>query len=492
MLTSMRWLFFIPLFVFCEMTLEEKIGQLFVAPAFPLHRGNHFDDWKVLIHQYHVGSAIMKQSDVESQIRFLNRLNQEAGSPLFVMGDIEWGLSMRMSGVPRFPKNMALGKVQDLGLIEAMGEEIAREARLVGIHMTLGPVVDVNNNPKNPIIHLRSFGEDAGEVGKRAAAMIRGLHRGGLMTCIKHFPGHGDTEVDSHVGLPVILHALNEVELPPFKEGITAGSEAVMTAHILLPEFDEVPATLSKPIVTDLLRGELGHQGLIIADALNMRALTNQYSVEEIAIRAHAAGVDLLLYGSHLDEVVDELVRDQIPRAYQALLTAYKEGVFPMERLNESVSRILRAKEHLPSEPLSLNPPLMTPDTKMLQEALYDAIVTRIGPEFAPIDIYTAYLSFGQPTEDLFPSAFCPCACTSWEDRAELFDCARVVVTLFTTQLTDEELEFCRELAKKTEVAFCLFGSPYFVPNLPEGSTIFLAFDEWAQNAVLKHLTTDL
>jgi len=482
------------------MSLEEKIGQLFIAPGCPKRGVDHLEDWKTLLDEFHIGNVIVKQSNSADQVRFLNALQRETKRPLLVVADAEWGLSMTMEDAPPFPKNMTLGAIQEISLIERLGEEIGREAQLVGVHMNLAPVVDVNNNPNNSVIHMRSFGDQSAAVAERGAAMIRGMKKSGLLTCTKHFPGHGDTEVDSHFGLPIISHSLErlkEIELPPFKAAIEAGTDAVMSAHILLKALDLVPATLSFPVMTTLLRHDLGFNGLIVTDALNMKALINHYSVEEIVLMAHAAGADLLLYGDHVTSAVDSLIQEQIPKAYRALLSAYQDGTFSMSRLDASVLRILQAKDQVTNWIVDENPKLRNGKVGLLRQQLYQAAVTQLGVDFAPLDPDVAYLSVGgSGKEDFIFPGFCPCSCSTWEERSDVFSFERIVISLRNIDpkekkygLTDEQLAFFAELASTKKVVFCLFGTPYAASLLPKNGTILIGYEEEAQRAVLNVLT---
>ena len=219
-----------------------------------------------------------------------------------------------------------------------MGRSIGRQALAAGIQLNLAPVADVNCNPKNPIIHMRSFGEDPNRVAACCCALIRGMHEAGLFTCAKHFPGHGDTATDSHYSLPVLaqdMSRLERVELLPFRAAIEAGVDCVMSGHLLAEAIDKnAPASLSAPCLKDLLRGQLHFQGLIVSDALNMGALARSNFPEEIALMAYAAGNDLLLYMPVLESDLDQLMKE-IPRAYHALLSAFREGRFSIEDLDE-------------------------------------------------------------------------------------------------------------------------------------------------------------
>jgi beta-N-acetylhexosaminidase len=480
------------------------VGQLFVAPACPLFNDDHLRDLSKLINECHVGSVILKQSDGAGPGQFLNRLQSLSPTPLLVMTDAEWGLSMMMRGAPNFPKNMTLGAIQDLSLIERLGAEIGHQARLVGIHMNLAPVVDVNTDPKNPIIHMRSFGDNPDSVAKRGHALSKGMQKAGLMTCLKHFPGHGNTSVDSHHALPVIdqsVEALSKVELVPFIECFDA--DAVMIGHIVVPQLDQVPATLSFSITTELLKKDLGFKGLVITDALNMKALTNSYSTDEIALQAHGAGSDLLLYGSHLVDDVRSLIREEIPFAYYALVSAYKAGQFHEKDLDAIVLRILQAKEHFGDCLAEENPDLHTQQALDLKEELYLAAITQFGPSFTPIDPDTAYLevnvSGGALGVDALHPAFCPCMCYTLDEKGDVLTFPRVVVSLRNLDpkkvdcgMTKDALTFFKELSSKVDVIYCVFGTPYAVKLLPQQSTILLGYEEDAQKAVLRILTEEL
>ena len=385
------WIFFSPIASWASpwaherlenLSLEEKIGQLFIAPLSPLMGEKHFADWERLIDEFHIGNAILKQSDPATQIEFLRRLQNRVKIPLLIAADAEWGLGMRMSETISFPRNLTLGAVQDLSLIEEMGKWIGREAKRAGIHLNLAPVVDVNCNPLNPIIHMRSFGSDPIQVASRCRALIRGMRSEGLLTCAKHFPGHGDTSNDSHLSLPVLpfdMQRLRQVELIPFKAAIDEGVDLVMSGHLLIPAIDAYPVPLSSLCIQDLLRKDLGFRGIVITDALNMKALTDHWSVEEIAVKAYCAGHDLLLYGAHLNEDVDELMHDQIPRAFKALRLAFLEGRLDLKDLDERVLRILELKEFYAMAPVPPVSSLIDFEALALKRTLYREALTLIG-----------------------------------------------------------------------------------------------------------------
>ncbi|MFY9588181.1 MAG: glycoside hydrolase family 3 protein, partial [Actinomycetota bacterium] len=244
----------------------------------------------------------------------------------------------RIMGATAFPRLMAFGAARDERLAFEAGRVTGEESRALGVHVNFAPVVDVNNNPRNPVINTRSFGEDPALVGRLASAYIRGLQSTGVIATLKHFPGHGDTDVDSHLGLPVIKHPrerLEAIELPPFKAGIAAGADAIMTGHIEMPAFDATPATpttLSEPIVSGVLRKELGFRGLIYTDSMGMQGVTNMHAPGEAAVRAVLAGNDVVLHSP--DDGA----------AFAGILEAVKSGRIPQPRIDLSVERILRAK----------------------------------------------------------------------------------------------------------------------------------------------------
>jgi len=306
-----------------SMTLEQKIGQLIVAAAVadPEHcEGTHFlrecsyqVDQKYIeefISKHHIGgiiflgySTIVKQQEYAKHLQSLSRI------PLFILQDLEPGLR-RIDDGPHYPRNVQLAQVPDEELYQ-IAVDIGRLCNTVGVHINCAPVVDVNNNPANPVIGSRSFGDDPVLVTDKAQIFMQGLHEKGVLSCIKHFPGHGDTDTDSHYELPIIPHdrkRLDTIELYPFKQLIDAGASAVMIGHLLVPVLDpHWPASLSHAIVTELLRNELGFDGLIITDALGMKALTNNYTTGEIAIAAFMAGCDILLCPLDVQEAVEAL-----------------------------------------------------------------------------------------------------------------------------------------------------------------------------------------
>jgi beta-N-acetylhexosaminidase len=340
-----------------SMTLEEKVGQLFMAELVGLyghHDSPHVRLARDLVHRYHIGSFILAGGTVIDIAMTANMLQHESRIPLFINGDLEAGLSVShpwwrsrgwtkrlphyvSGGGTAFPSQMAIGATGNPRYAFEMGRITALESRAIGIQWTNSPVADVNNNPDNPIINTRSYGEDPRMVGTMVEAYVRGLQGERMIATLKHFPGHGDTGEDSHMGLPLLPFdraRLDSVELVPFRQGIAAGAKAVMTAHLSLPRIDggNKPATLSRPILTDLLRHSLGFTGIIITDGMQMQGITDHFGTGESAVLALEAGADCIL--APLD----------IPEAYNAVMQAAQSGRLSTERIDSSVRRILEAK----------------------------------------------------------------------------------------------------------------------------------------------------
>ncbi len=323
------------------LTLRERAGQVIM----PWLLGNYaaleseeFDTLAVWIDSLAVGGIIISLGSPLDVAAKLNALQRRSRVPLLIAADLEWGAGMRLRGATSFPMPMALGATgRELDAYE-MGRVTALEARAVGIHMTFSPVADLNNNPRNPIINTRSFGEDPRQASTLLAAYVRGAREHGLFTTAKHFPGHGDTDRDSHIDLPVVPGCwgrLDTLELVPFRAAIEAGVTAVMTAHVAMPCVDGTPpppATLSPQVMTDLLRDSLGFDGVVVTDALAMGAIVARYGAGESAVRAFLAGADVLLMPADVRVARDAMV--------DAVLT----GRIAAERLDRSVRRLLALK----------------------------------------------------------------------------------------------------------------------------------------------------
>lgn len=326
-----------------RLSLEEKIAQMVMARAYGTYvstGSESYERLERLARSVKIGGFVFFQGDVYETALLINRLQSVADVPLLIAADMERGVAMRVRRATNFPDVMALGATGDPELAWAMGMAIAAEGRALGIHQNYAPVLDLNNNPKNPVINVRSFGEDPKFVSKLTRAFIAGLHQGGMISTAKHFPGHGDTEVDSHLGLPIMNFSrgrLDSLELVPFKEAIDAGVRSIMIAHVGLPNLDSsmTPASLSPVVVEGILSKDLGFEGLVVTDALEMAAVVQRFSVAEIAVRAVKAGADVLLLP------VDE------DHSILAIAKAVRRGEIPEHRIDVSAKKILKLKDWL-------------------------------------------------------------------------------------------------------------------------------------------------
>ncbi|MBM3306294.1 MAG: glycoside hydrolase family 3 protein [Candidatus Aminicenantes bacterium] len=488
------------------MTVEEKVGQL-VACRFAGEFRNSDSDYLAELNDLVVGGGIggliLFGGEVYETARLANDLQKLARVPLLMASDFERGTGNQITNATLFPPLMSLGAAGSEELAYEMGRITALEGRAMGIHMTYAPVLDVNINPDNPIINTRAIGEDPGLVGRIGAAFIRGVQEHGMMATAKHFPGHGDTDQDSHSLLPTIgagLDRLERVELEPFRKAVEAGVKAVMTAHLYVPAIDPtpgLPATLSEPIVTGLLRGKMGFSGLVVTDAMEMAGVTSAFPTEEASLRALLAGVDLLLLPPEPAKVI----------AY--LAGAARDGRIPMRRIDESVRRVLEAKASLGLHrerfvDVDALDRRIAPKA-FLEQAFktFESSVTlvkneggvvplaRAGRKVAVLSLssdlgdYFAGRAFVAETRKRFPaaSAFFADGDTGQEALDEAFTGASgagtVVVALFSrvsagkgsVDLAPRHVELIKRLAALENgpaVAVLSFGSPYFLRHFPE------------------------
>lgn len=334
------------------MRLRDKVAQLVMITSYgesPSSRSREYRDYVKNVRDLKVGGMIVVNKVIGGSVRaaepyamgaFLNRMQRLAKVPLLVGGDFERGASMRISGTTKYPHQMAYGAAGDVELTRALGQATAREARALGVHWVFAPVADVNSNPDNPIINIRSFGENPQLVANHVEAYVRGAHsdpKVRVLVTVKHFPGHGDTTVDSHMGMPRLdadRQRLDTTELVPFRAAINAGVDSVMTAHMSVPavEPDGIPATVSDDVLTNLLRRELRFSGLIVTDAMDMQGLSKELSASEAAVRSIEAGADMLLMPPNPETAIN------------AVVAAVKSGRISEKRIDTSLLRILTAK----------------------------------------------------------------------------------------------------------------------------------------------------
>ena len=319
-----------------KMTTREKIAQLIVSQTDSyLFSDGHALMTDTLVEIEGIGGLLVLQDTLPRYLKRMNELQAKSKIPMLISIDGEWGPSMRFGEFPFFPQQMQLGALPSDSLIYEMGLAVAEQCKMVNIHINYAPVVDINVNPKNPVIHARSFGEDRDKVTQYARAYMKGMQDGGIIACSKHFPGHGDTEVDSHKALPVLPFSrerLDSLELYPFRDQIQEGVEMVMMGHLHIPVLDSAVSSISYPIVTGLLREELKFDGLIVTDALTMKGVSENLSAEEIALAAYKAGVDILLKPGDIIASIDRLEK------------AMESGEREKEDLDERVRKVLRLK----------------------------------------------------------------------------------------------------------------------------------------------------
>lgn len=363
------------------LSLDEKIAQLMFIRTFSNKSQIYYDGISEIIKKYNIGGLIFFQGGPLRQARLTNKWQSEAKVPLLISIDGEWGLGMRLDSIISFPFQMTLGAIQDDTLIYRMGAEIAYNFKQLGVHINFAPVIDVNSNPRNPVINYRSFGEDRQNVAKKGCAYMKGMQDNGIIATGKHFPGHGDTDTDSHKTLPVIKHTkerIDSVDLYPFKYLINRGLDGVMIAHLFIPELDNtenLASTLSKPIVTDLLKNTLNFDGLVITDGLGMLGVAKYNEPGILEVNALIAGNDILLLPS------------SVPVAINAVKKAIKNNLITIEIINKKCKKVLRYKyyaglaKNKPIEYDDLNSKLNSPKHEAIVRTLYESSITLVKNE---------------------------------------------------------------------------------------------------------------
>lgn len=324
-----------------SLSQDEKLGQLFIVALYTNKDDNHINQVRNIVTNDKIGGLILMQDDAAREINLVNEFQKKSKVPLMIGMDAEWGLYQRINTAHKFPWAMTLGAIQDKDLIYQMAAKIAEDCKRMGINWDFAPVVDVNTNPNNPIIGNRSFGSEVSNVTQSALSYANGLQDNNILAAIKHFPGHGDTSTDSHLDLPVVSHSLdrlNKIEIAPFKALMNKGIGGVMVAHLYVPSLESgkgIPASVSKKIITDLLKDKLGYKGLIITDALNMGAVANKYKPGELDALAFKAGNDIMLFSQGVAE------------GKKLIQKAIDKGEISQARVEESVKKILLTKYFL-------------------------------------------------------------------------------------------------------------------------------------------------
>ena len=474
--------------ILSSMTVDEKIGQLFMIQAYSNLDSVHENKIKEMIQKYHVGNLIFMQGTPIKQAQLTNTYQSLSEIPLMIGFDGEWGLDMRLQNTYRFPWNMTLGAIQNNMLIRKFGEHLGRHAKRIGIHVNFAPVVDINTNPLNPIIGNRSFGESKQNVTLKAIEFSQGMQSEGVLANAKHFPGHGDTATDSHLKLPVLnfnKERLDSIELYPYKRVFDAGMASVMTAHLSIPVLEsnpKLPTSLSPKVVTDLLKEKLGFLGLIFTDGLNMKGAANYSSSAEINLAAIQAGNDVLL------------IPQDVPASINLIKNAIDSGVLSLDRIDESVRKILLAKYkvglHLykPIDTLNLIKDLNTIEDEVLHRELVKNSMTIIKNNKKTLPIQDlkkyeniAYVAMGDDHGDKFLETlnkYSKIQKVSSDNLNELIntleDFDLVIVGFHKSnthpwksfEFSNQELVWLHEISRKNTTILSVFTSPYSLLNI--------------------------
>jgi len=362
--------------VLLTLSEEERIAQLFIVTAYSNQGDAHKQQITDLIEHYKVGGLMFLQGGPVRQAKLTNYYQSITKTPLMIAMDAEWGVAMRLDSALSFPWPMTLGAIEDANLIYQMGEEVARQCKLIGTHINFAPVVDVNSNPENPIINNRSFGENPEKVGRMGVAYMKGMQDNKVLACAKHFPGHGDTDADSHKTLPTVNHLkyrLDEVELVPFKKLINNGIGSIMVAHLHIPVLDDtknLAVSLSPKVVDGLLKTEMGFTGLAITDGLNMKGVSDFYEPGIVDVKALLAGNDVLLYPLN------------VPKAIEEIKKAIAKNQITQKEIDARCLKILKAKQWMGLDnysPVNLEKvadEIITNETELLDKKLVKSSLT--------------------------------------------------------------------------------------------------------------------
>ena len=477
-----------------QLSLDEKIGQLYIVALYNNRGEEEIQKIRNLVEKEKIGGLILMQDDAEKHINLLNEFQGKSRIKMMIGIDGEWGLFQRFSAAHKFPWAMTLGAIQDNSLIYEMTSKIAEDCKRMGIYWDFAPVVDVNTNPSNPIIGNRSFGSDINNVISKGLAYAQGLQDHGVLASMKHFPGHGDTNTDSHLDLPVVSHnleRLNSVELAPFKALLDKKIGGVMVAHLYVPTLEKkkgIPASVSYEIITNLLKNTYQYKGLIITDALNMNAIAKKFSPGEIDLRAFKAGNDIMLFSQ------------DVPSGKALIKSAFEKGEISENRLAESVKKILKTKFLLglqdlkPINPENINVDLNNTSHAEISEKLYANAITLLKDEKnllplscsktyyylpleeAPFQTFVENLNFGT-TINLI----------SKEEISQIPENSTVIVGFHKDnstaykpyKISQNSKDILTELSKKQNVILDVFGSPYALKDIDIASisTILVSYE---------------
>jgi beta-glucosidase-like glycosyl hydrolase/CubicO group peptidase (beta-lactamase class C family) len=493
---------------------RDRLAQLFMMPAYSNLDERHENSVKKGIADYHIGGLIFFQGTPEKQAALTNMYQSVSKIPLIISMDAEWGVGMRLKDVIAFPRQMALGSIRDNSLIYELGAEIARQCKLLGVHINFAPVVDVNNNSDNPVINSRSFGENPAEVSAKGVALMDGMQDNGVMACAKHFPGHGDTDADSHKLLPVLDHSkerLDSIEFKPFKKLIDDGIAMIMIGHLYAKSLENanlaIPASISKSVIQKVLHSEMSFQGLVISDALNMNGVKNYAGNKNIALEALKAGHDILLMPSDIENNI------------LAIEKAIKNGEITQEIIDEKCRKVLTAKyragltKYTPLNTKNIRSNINSPQAQALKNKLVEnsIILVKNTDNILPLrDIdrhqygYLAIggLDMGNTFSDRLSmyaniSAKCgvsavPTAQEITNIRNKFVDCDVIIAGYHATNINPTKqygvskpvFDLLKNMLPDKKIVLAYFGSPYFLSYID-------SLDEYASAAIISHDNAD-
>ena len=477
-----------------ELSLDEKIGQLYIVALYNNRGEEEIRKIRNLVEKEKIGGLILMQDNAEKHIQLLNEFQGKSRVKMMIGIDGEWGLFQRFPAAHKFPWAMTLGAIQDNSLIYEMTSKIAEDCKRMGIYWDFAPVVDVNTNPANPIIGNRSFGSDINNVIAKGLAYAQGLQDNGVLASMKHFPGHGDTDTDSHLDLPVVSHnleRLNSVELAPFKALLDKKIGGVMVAHLYVPALEKqsgIPASVSYEVITNLLKKSYQYNGLIITDALNMNAVAKKFPAGELDLKAFKAGNDIMLFSQ------------DVPNGKALIKSALEKGEISENRLAESVKKILKTKYLLGLQNLksknseNINEDLNNASHAELSEKLYANAITLLKDEKNLLPLSCSQNYFYLPLEEASFQTFVEnlnlgttVKLISKNEIAQIPENSTVIVgfhkdnsTAYKSyRISQESKDILAELSKKQNVILDIFGSPYALKDvdISKISTVLVSYE---------------
>jgi beta-glucosidase-like glycosyl hydrolase/CubicO group peptidase (beta-lactamase class C family) len=501
--------------VMSTLSSRDRIAQLFMMPAYSNFDEQHEKTLKKNITDYHIGGLIFFHGTPEKQVELTNLYQSVSKVPLIISMDAEWGVGMRLKDVISFPRQMALGSIRDNSLIYELGAEIARQCKLLGVHINFAPVVDVNNNSDNPVINFRSFGENPAEVSDKGIALMEGMQDNGVIACAKHFPGHGDTDIDSHKLLPVLGHSkerLDSIEFKPFKRLINEGIAMIMIGHLYAKSLEnssvEVPASISKSVIQKVLHDEMLFQGLVISDALNMNGVKNHAGNKNIALEALKAGHDILLMPSDVENNI------------QVIEKAVKNGEIVQEVIDEKCRKVLTTKYRVgltkkvtPLKTKEIRNKINSPEAQALKNKLIENSIVLVQNKKNILPLrninqhrygYLAVggLDMGNVFSDKLSmyaniSAKCevstnPTAREITNVKTQFNDCDVIIVGYHATTTNPNKqygvskpvFDLLNNISADKQIVLAYFGSPYFLSHIQ-------SIDLYANSVIVAHDNAD-